>query len=263
MRAQRVERVAAAIVVGCLAWLVAPGRIQPDTKLDLTVSPWRYVARSLDAWNGHAGLGELQNQAYGYLWPMGPFFLLGGLVDLPGWVVQRLWQGLVMSVALAKLQAYQDASGRFIPVREIGAPSNSFNFISNVKESLNAARPGRFNGVVLNGGVHMDSMRGGNPLIQFLATALAGALLLPVALGSDVQMSTSQTTAAAVLGAVIRVPNNPAASIHLAIDSPLFSLFVCDAGVSRHSPIRNVPPSDEPDQSRVPHGQLMASTRKM
>jgi hypothetical protein len=30
---------------------------------------------------------------------------------------------------------------------------------------------------------------------------------------------------AAVLGAVIRVPNNPAASIHLAIDSPLFSLF--------------------------------------
>ena len=99
MRAQRVERVAAAIVVGCLAWLVAPGRIQPDTKLDLTVSPWRYVARSLDAWNGHAGLGELQNQAYGYLWPMGPFFGVAHSLGVPAWATQRLWWTLLLVVA--------------------------------------------------------------------------------------------------------------------------------------------------------------------
>lgn len=43
--------------------------------------------------------------------------------------------------------------------------------------------------------VRPDAVRGAT------AQAVAGALLLPVALGSDVQMSTSQTTAAAVLGA--------------------------------------------------------------
>jgi len=82
--------------------------------------------------------------------------------------------GNTMAVALAKLAAYEDATGRYIPVREIGAPRNAFNFISTLKADLNAARPGRFNGVVLSGGVHMDSMKGGNALIQFGAYLIAG-----------------------------------------------------------------------------------------
>jgi hypothetical protein len=40
--------------------------------------------------------------------------------------------------------------------------------------ALSAARPGRYVGVVLDGGVHMDSMQGGNPLIQFAAYVAAG-----------------------------------------------------------------------------------------
>lgn len=49
----------AVIALALVPWLIAPGLVQPDTKVDLTISPWAYLARSVDAWNGHAGLGEL------------------------------------------------------------------------------------------------------------------------------------------------------------------------------------------------------------
>ncbi|WP_304117812.1 alpha/beta hydrolase [Mycolicibacterium bacteremicum] len=118
---------------------------------------------------GHSAGGQLVAAVAGYLVDNGAADNLVGVITLDG-----VPTGSVMSTALAKLQAYQDATGRYIPVREIGAPSNAFNSISNVKQALNAARPGRFNGVVLAGGVHMDSMRGGNPLIQFGAYLIAG-----------------------------------------------------------------------------------------
>jgi hypothetical protein len=99
----------------------------------------------------------------------------GGAEDLVGVItLDGVPLGSAVTVALGKLQAYEDATGRYIPVREIGAPSNGFNSRSELKADLNAARPGRFNGVVLAGGVHMDSMRGGNPIIQFAAFLIAG-----------------------------------------------------------------------------------------
>jgi hypothetical protein len=76
--------------------------------------------------------------------------------------------------ALDKLAVYEQAGGHYIPVRAIGAPLNYLNSTSTVNDDLTAARPDKFNGVVLDGGVHMDSMRGGNPLIQFAAYAVAG-----------------------------------------------------------------------------------------
>jgi pimeloyl-ACP methyl ester carboxylesterase len=62
----------------------------------------------------------------------------------------------------------------FVPVEEIGAPTNFLNSTSKVNDELSAARPNTFVGVVLDGGVHMDSMQGGNPLIQFAAYLVAG-----------------------------------------------------------------------------------------
>lgn len=118
---------------------------------------------------GHSAGGQLVAATAGYLVDNGAVDDLVGVITLDG-----VPTGNVMSVALRKLQAYEDATGRYIPVREIGAPGNLFNFISNVKQELNAARPGRFNGVVLTGGVHMDSMRGGNSIIQFAAFLIAG-----------------------------------------------------------------------------------------
>ncbi len=96
---ERLQRLTAALLVGVLPWLVAPGTLQPDTKTALVLSPARYLQRALWAWSDHTGIGELQNQAYGYLWPMGPVFLAGDAIGLPGWVVQRIWWTLLLVIA--------------------------------------------------------------------------------------------------------------------------------------------------------------------
>lgn len=94
------------LLAGCglllgLAFTQDPGYLVADTKFDLVAAPGDFVLRALHLWDGEGALGQLQNQAYGYLWPTGPFFLAGVLAGLPGWVVQRLWWGLVLSVAFA------------------------------------------------------------------------------------------------------------------------------------------------------------------
>ena len=90
---------AACVLLLGLAFIQDPGFLVADTKFDLVAAPADFLARALHLWDGEAAFGQLQNQAYGYLWPMGPFFLLGSLLDIQGWVVQRLWMGLVMVVA--------------------------------------------------------------------------------------------------------------------------------------------------------------------
>ncbi|MDE9365980.1 alpha-(1-_3)-arabinofuranosyltransferase family protein [Luteipulveratus sp. YIM 133132] len=95
----RVRRVLVAVAVVVLPWLIAPGRVQPDTKVDLTIAPWTYLSRALSAWNDHAGLGELQNQAYGYLFPFGPVMGIGQSLGLPAWACQRVWWSLLLLVA--------------------------------------------------------------------------------------------------------------------------------------------------------------------
>ena len=95
----RLRLVATSVALVGLAFIQTPGAQTADTKLDLVVDPGGMLARAFTMWDGLGAFGQVGNQAYGYLWPMGPVFWAGELLDFPGWVTQRLWLALVLVVA--------------------------------------------------------------------------------------------------------------------------------------------------------------------
>ena len=87
------------IVLALLAFLQAPGRTAADTKFDLTADPGAFLAEATHAYTDRFTLGQIQNQAYGYLFPHGAFFWL--TEPLPDWVAQRIWWTIVMGTAFS------------------------------------------------------------------------------------------------------------------------------------------------------------------
>lgn len=100
-RRERIRHVTTALVLTALVLRQHPGQRFFDTKLDLAVNPIGFLERALHVWNPQAGFGQIQNQAFGYLFPMGPFFAAGHRLDLPSWLVQRGWQSLLLVGAYA------------------------------------------------------------------------------------------------------------------------------------------------------------------
>ncbi|MCV7017070.1 alpha-(1-_3)-arabinofuranosyltransferase [Mycolicibacterium aichiense] len=99
------------LVALVLCFAQSPGLISPDTKLDLTANPLRFLARAANLWNSDLPFGQAQNQAYGYLFPHGAFFLLGDTLGVPGWVTQRLWWALLLTAGFWGLLRVAEALG--------------------------------------------------------------------------------------------------------------------------------------------------------
>ncbi|MEH3139294.1 MAG: lipocalin family protein [Mycobacterium kyogaense] len=80
-------------------------------------------------------------------------------------------RGVVMFDGFAYKNVVPDALTRLgdIPVYQIAAPPQAGNLFGATTKELVAARPGQFVGVTLAGGSHVDSLLGGNPVIDLLS----------------------------------------------------------------------------------------------
>ena len=101
--------VVVAVLALAFSLLQSPGRISPDTKLDLTSDPIGFLSRAAHLWSPIAPMGQVQNQAYGYFFPHGAFFAAGELIGLPGWITQRLWWAVLLAVGFIGLVRLAEA----------------------------------------------------------------------------------------------------------------------------------------------------------
>ena len=115
----RLRTAVACLVLTALVFAQDAGLVVGDTKLDLTADPGGLLSRSLHLWDSRGGAGELQNQAYGYLFPLGPFHWLLQHGGLPDWAVQRLWQALVLCTALVGAKALAARLGLGTPTTRL------------------------------------------------------------------------------------------------------------------------------------------------
>ena len=90
---------AACLLLVVVSFRQRVGETTFDTKFDLTADPARALGRSLTLWGNQIDFGGLQNQAYGYLFPQGTWFVVSHAARVPEWVAQRLWSALVLLVA--------------------------------------------------------------------------------------------------------------------------------------------------------------------
>ena len=115
-----IRLLASCLLLAALPFLTAPGNVIADTKLDLAVDPARFLARALNLWDPRQ-FGQLQDQAVGYLFPMGPFFALGRLTGLEPWVIQRLWIAAVLITAFLGIVVLAGRLGIGTPWTRIAA----------------------------------------------------------------------------------------------------------------------------------------------
>lgn len=96
LRPQLRWRLVGLLVLAIIVFSQPFGLTAADTKHDLAANPLGFLRGALHAYTEVFTLGQLQNQAYGYLFPQGLFFLLTDF--LPDWIAQRLWWLLVLGV---------------------------------------------------------------------------------------------------------------------------------------------------------------------
>jgi len=99
------------VVITVVVLLQDNGRIVPETKLDVVLDPWTMASRSLSAWDPSAGFGRVQNQAIGYLFPMGMWNMIGDAVSSPPWLTQRLWLAGIVVISMWGAHRVATAAG--------------------------------------------------------------------------------------------------------------------------------------------------------
>ncbi|HEV7493128.1 alpha-(1-_3)-arabinofuranosyltransferase domain-containing protein [Baekduia sp.] len=93
-----------------LALVQRPGDVVADTKVDLYVAPARFLSNVLSVWSPTTDLGHVFGAQYsGYAWPMAPWFALGDALDMPTWIVHRLWLGTLLALAAIGIVRLLDA----------------------------------------------------------------------------------------------------------------------------------------------------------
>jgi arabinofuranan 3-O-arabinosyltransferase len=91
-----------------LGWLLAfallashdIGKMTFDTKLGVDIDPVGFYQRLATLWNPLQWFGGLQDQYIGYAFPMGTFYLLGHVLTVPVWLVERLWMSVLVAAGL-------------------------------------------------------------------------------------------------------------------------------------------------------------------
>lgn len=98
------EPLALALIALVPQLLSQPGVVDADTKSFLYLDPARFLAESLSVWDPTTGLGTVTFQQVGYLWPMGPFFLVTHVLGIPTWAAERLWVAAILFAAGAGMR---------------------------------------------------------------------------------------------------------------------------------------------------------------
>ena len=99
------------VIVGVLLLVQDPGRMTFDTKLGVDIDPVGFYERLWHLWNPLEYLGSLQDQYIGYAFPMGTFYLLAHLLQVPVWVTERVWMSLLIAVGFLGLVRLAEAVG--------------------------------------------------------------------------------------------------------------------------------------------------------
>lgn len=206
---QRIRLLAFCLLLAVLPFVTAPGRIIADTKLDLAINPAAFLARALSLWDPQQ-FGQLQDQAVGYLFPMGPFFYLGRLAALEPWVIQRLW---ISAVAVTAFLGTVRLAGR------LGIGTSWTRVAAGCAYALSPA------GLALIGGLSAE----------FLPAAMLPWILIPLV---DATRGGRRGTAAARSAAAVGLCGgvNAAATIAVLIPAVLYVLTASRPAAGRPVP---------------------------
>jgi arabinofuranan 3-O-arabinosyltransferase len=94
-----------------VTFVQSPGLIVDDTKLPVVMAPWAWMKAALHLWNQSVSSGSVQDQTFGYLFPMAPFFELTHVLHIPTWCAERIWLALLLTIGAWGIVRLSEALG--------------------------------------------------------------------------------------------------------------------------------------------------------